>query len=153
MLGIGLLLSLTLSADEVSQEGRVPVPNPPKAKEPFSAEQPCVEPIPVMRRNHGHFLKHDRDETMHHGVRPATHSLEACINCHVTPDAEGNYPNIKEGSQHFCRSCHTYAAVIIDCFQCHASQPEEEALVSSVTTTTNSSQLDSLGTPNTTTSP
>jgi hypothetical protein len=26
--------------------------------------------------------------------------------------------------QHFCRSCHDYAAVKVDCFECHASRPE-----------------------------
>jgi len=124
-LGIGLLLSLAISAsEEQTKSGDVPRPNPPKAKENFSADQKCVEPDEIIRRNHGHFLKHHRDETMHRGVRTTQHSLVACINCHVTQDAAGNYPSIKEGSEHFFRSCHTYAAVSIDCFQCHASQPE-----------------------------
>ena len=29
--------------------------------------------------------------------------------------------------QHFCRTCHIYAAVSVDCFECHASRPEERA--------------------------
>ncbi|HEW98257.1 MAG TPA: sulfur reduction protein DsrJ [Beggiatoa sp.] len=123
-LGIGLLLSLAVSAAEPTSSGRVPIPKPPKAKEPFSAEQPCVEPIDDIRRNHGHYLKHHRDDTVHSGVRTTKHSLEACINCHVTKDAAGNYPSIKTG-EHFCRSCHIYAAVTIDCFQCHASRSNE----------------------------
>ena len=28
--------------------------------------------------------------------------------------------------QQFCASCHEYTAVKVDCFQCHASKPEEE---------------------------
>ncbi|MEN8219014.1 MAG: Hdr-like menaquinol oxidoreductase cytochrome c subunit [Pseudomonadota bacterium] len=124
-LGLGLLLSLAVSAEDMTTSGIVPTPNPPKAKEKFSAEQDCVAPKEIIRRNHGHFLKHQRDETMRRGVRTTQHSLVACINCHVTPDETGNYPSIKEGTEHFCRSCHSYAAVNIDCFQCHASQPEK----------------------------
>jgi len=123
-LGLGLLLSLAVSAEDMTTSGTVPIPNPPKAKENFSAEQPCVAPKEIIRRNHGQFLKHQREETMRRGVRTTQHSLVACINCHVTQDAAGNYPSIKEGSEHFCRSCHSYAAVSIDCFQCHASQPD-----------------------------
>lgn len=125
-LGIGLLLSLAVNASEpTSSEGEgVPIPHPPKAQKNFSETQQCVEAIDVIRRNHGNFLKHHRDDTMHRGVRTTQHSLVACINCHVTADTDGNYPNIHQGSEHFCRSCHTYAAVSIDCFQCHASQPE-----------------------------
>jgi len=124
-LGIGLLLSLTvIAAEPTTTNGRVIVPNPPKAKQPVSAEQPCVEPIADIRRNHGQYLKHHRNDTVHNGVRTNKYSLVACINCHVTKDAVGNYPSIKT-KDHFCRSCHTYAAVTIDCFQCHASHPNE----------------------------
>ncbi len=116
-IGIGLLLSLAVSAQSIT------IPQPPKAKKDFSDAQKCVEPIDIIRRDHGTFLKQHRDDTMRHGVRNTQYSLVACINCHVTQDAAGNYPNIKEGSEHFCRSCHTYAAVSIDCFQCHTSTP------------------------------
>jgi nitrate/TMAO reductase-like tetraheme cytochrome c subunit len=119
-LSLGLLLIFTLNL----ASGEVPIPNPPKAKANFSNSQECVEPIEVIRRNHGLFLKHSRHDTMHKGIRSIRHSLVDCINCHVTKDAEGNYPSISEGSEHFCRSCHTYTAVTIDCFTCHASQPE-----------------------------
>lgn len=120
---IGLMLSLGASADEPVDS--VFAPNLPKAKENFSSQQKCVEPISIIRSNHGQFLKHHRDDTMYRGVRTKTYSLVACINCHVTKNTQGNYPSIKEGSEHFCRSCHTYTAVTIDCFQCHASQPAE----------------------------
>jgi hypothetical protein len=124
-LGMGVLFSLMVQADEPATSERVPIPNPPKAKQHFSAEQACVEPLEIIRRNHGQFLKHQRDQTMHNGVRTQSHSLVECINCHVTPDDKGNYPSLHEGTQHFCRSCHAYAAVTIDCFQCHASKPEQ----------------------------
>jgi hypothetical protein len=124
-LGIGILFSLAVQADEPVTSQHVPIPDPPEAKQHFSAEQACVEPIDIIRRNHGKFLKHQRDQTMHHGVRTSQHSLVECINCHVTPDDQGNYPSVHEGTKHFCRSCHAYAAVTIDCFQCHASKPEQ----------------------------
>jgi hypothetical protein len=124
-LGIGLLLSLTvIAAEPTTTNERVFIPKPPKAKQPVSAEQHCVEPIDDIRRNHGQYLKHHRDDTVHSGVRTSQYSLIACINCHVTKDAAGDYPSIKT-RDHFCRSCHAYAAVTIDCFQCHASHPNE----------------------------
>jgi len=116
------LLSLAASAATESTNAGIPIPNPPQAKQKVSDTQSCVEPIEEIRRDHGHMLKHHRDETMHKGIRTKKHSLVECINCHVTPNEQGIYPSISS-SEHFCRSCHTYAAVSIDCFQCHASQP------------------------------
>lgn len=116
-------LTLVVSADE----GKVPYPLIPKAKAPVSATQACVEPIDVMRRAHGQFLKHHRKEAVHEGNRSKQHSLVECINCHVTPNAAGQYPTL-DGKDHFCRSCHSYAAVTVDCFQCHASKPDEPSL-------------------------
>ncbi|MCK5716711.1 MAG: hypothetical protein KAH77_04410 [Thiomargarita sp.] len=118
-ISIGLLLSLAVSAQSIT------IPHPPKAKKDFSDTEKCVAPIDIIRRNHASFLQHQRNDTMRRGIRTTKHSLVNCINCHVTQDSDGNYPNIKEGSEHFCRSCHTYAAVNIDCFQCHASIPTE----------------------------
>jgi len=73
-----------------------------------------------MRRNHMNYILHQRDETMHRGVRTRQYSLVECINCHVSdaPDA----PRVSS-EKHFCNSCHSYAAVSIDCFQCHADRP------------------------------
>ena len=82
----------------------------------------CVENTDFMRRNHMDLLKHQRDETMLEGVRGKPYSLKDCLDCHVVsgPDA---VPVTALNPQHFCRSCHDYAAVNIDCFQCHASRP------------------------------
>jgi hypothetical protein len=76
-----------------------------------------------MRRNHMDMLKHQRDETMIEGLRGEQYSLKECIACHVVfgPDS---IPVTVSSPQHFCRSCHDYAAVSIDCFQCHASRPD-----------------------------
>ncbi|MDY6992546.1 MAG: hypothetical protein SVR94_08085, partial [Pseudomonadota bacterium] len=104
-------------AENAQSQQRVPAPNPPPAKASFSQTQECVEPIDVIRRFHGDFLKHQRDDTMYQGIRTRKHSLVKCIDCHVHSETNINT------SEHFCNSCHSYAAVTIDCFQCHASQP------------------------------
>lgn len=105
------------AAKNPQSQQRVPVPHPPPAKASFSQTQECVEPIDVIRRFHGDFLKHQRDDTMYQGIRTRKHSLMNCIDCHVRSDTPINT------SEHFCKSCHSYAAVSIGCFQCHASQP------------------------------
>ena len=83
----------------------------------------CVADTQFMRRNHMTMLRHQRDETMREGIRGNQYSLRDCIACHAVmgPDA---MPVTVASPQHFCRSCHDYAAVNIDCFQCHASRPE-----------------------------
>lgn len=88
---------------------------------PAKGEQ-CVEPTEVMRRSHMEFILHQRDDTVHDGIRSSKHSLEGCLDCHVQPTAEGKYPRFPD-KDHFCSSCHIYAAVEIDCFQCHADHP------------------------------
>lgn len=82
----------------------------------------CVEPTDVMRRSHFKFILHQRDETMHRGIRTRKHSLKNCISCHVSKDDKGAYIPVNEEGQ-FCESCHEYAAVTIDCFECHATVP------------------------------
>jgi len=101
-----------------NDSGRVPIPDIPMCQ-----GEKCVEDTDFMRRNHMSLLDHQRDETMHEGIRSKQHSLKECISCHAVagPDA---MPVTVSSPQHFCRSCHDYAAVSIDCFQCHASRPE-----------------------------
>jgi len=98
----------------------------PKAKMKASEKTECVEPVAEMRKNHMEFLKHKRDETMREGVRTKKHSLIECIDCHVTPNDKGEYARIGEDG-HFCSSCHNYAAVNVDCFDCHSDLPENAA--------------------------
>jgi len=107
--------------------GEVPRPKPAKA---FKGEQ-CVEPVDAMRRNHMKFLMHQRDETLREGVRGNKYSLNQCIECHAvtSPDvAGGKVRTLKP----FCAECHKYAAVSIDCFQCHTGAADPAINKSSV---------------------
>ncbi len=79
----------------------------------------CVEDPAVMRRMHMEYLKHQRDETVHGGVRGAKYSLKTCIDCHASKVNN----SVSANASNFCISCHTYAAVKIDCFECHAGRP------------------------------
>ncbi|VAX06487.1 hypothetical protein MNBD_GAMMA25-1906 [hydrothermal vent metagenome] len=118
----GLFLTLPLS---LFAEGNLPTV--PKAKANATAEYGCVNPIDDMRRNHMEYLLHQRDDTMHRGIRTTKYSLAECVECHVSADDNGNYAEFGE-SEHFCSSCHNYAAVTIDCFQCHNDKPESAGL-------------------------
>ncbi|MGF1643151.1 MAG: hypothetical protein ACFCUJ_05865 [Thiotrichales bacterium] len=114
--GAGILaLAFALSTAALA---RTPLPNIPAAK-----GDKCVEPTADIRKNHMKYLLHQRDATMHLGVRTKSHSLKGCIDCHVQPDAQGQYPAFG-APEHFCSACHNYAAVSIDCFQCHAHKPD-----------------------------
>ncbi len=116
----GLML-YCLGPSSIYAEGRVPVPEVPRG-----LGERCVEPTEVMRRDHMEFILHQRDETVHQGIRTKRHSLKECINCHVQPGPDGQYASI-DSRQHFCNSCHSYTAVKIDCFECHASRPSKAA--------------------------
>lgn len=83
----------------------------------------CVAPADWMRRNHMKALIHKRDETMYEGDRTPRFSLNECISCHTVPGSDGKAVTVSD-PKHFCRGCHDYAAVRVDCFECHASRPE-----------------------------
>ncbi|HIE55193.1 MAG TPA: Hdr-like menaquinol oxidoreductase cytochrome c subunit [Chromatiaceae bacterium] len=85
----------------------------------------CVEPTDVMRRNHFEFILHQRDLTVHQGIRGAKHSLVGCVDCHAKKDAQGKPVPVNAEGQ-FCAGCHEYAAVNIDCFSCHSTVPGEK---------------------------
>jgi 5-methylcytosine-specific restriction endonuclease McrA len=76
-----------------------------------------------MRRNHMNILKHQRDETMRKGLRGSQDSLKNCIECHVNPKTN----SVASSKDDFCMGCHNYAAVKIDCFECHSSKPKAPA--------------------------
>ena len=85
----------------------------------------CVAPPEEMRRNHMKMLQHQRDRTLRLGERGAKVSLNTCINCHA-----GKTSGTVAGSRaEFCESCHAYAAVKLDCFECH--QPKAGQAVAS----------------------
>ncbi len=93
---------------------------------PTPKGEKCVEPTDVIRANHMKFLLHQRDQTMHKGIRTKQHSLKECINCHATPDENGKIARVfDEDSKHFCASCHQAASVKLDCFECHTDRPED----------------------------
>ena len=112
------LVGVLLGIPALSQAAdRVPLPNPPRGK-----GEHCVRPTEEMRMNHMKYLLHQRDLTMHEGIRTKTFSLKNCIECHVSKDANDQYIAINAPGQ-FCQDCHSYAGVKIDCFECHATHP------------------------------
>ncbi|MBE9567169.1 MAG: hypothetical protein IMF14_00635 [Proteobacteria bacterium] len=96
----------------------------PTIHEPSDESKKCIHPEDEMRRNHMNYILHERDETMHEGIRGEPEGLANCINCHVEPNESGEIAGI-ETKEHFCSACHEYAAVQIDCFQCHADRPQK----------------------------
>ena len=83
----------------------------------------CVEPEEVMRRDHMNLILHQRDKTMHQGIRTAKHSFKNCVDCHADPKT-----NSVQGQDGFCSSCHEYASVKIDCFSCHTDKRDKNAV-------------------------
>ena len=91
---------------------------------PAAKGERCVEPTEVMRRRHMEFILHQRDETVHRGIRTQKHRFVNCIDCHVQRNGAGDWPRHTD-DDHFCSVCHRYASVSMDCFQCHADRPRE----------------------------
>lgn len=118
IIGAALLLaSLVAVADESRSSpvsARVPLPVIELAR-----GGQCVEDSAYMRRNHMKLLRHQRDATLRGGIRSAKYSLKACIECHASQTTD----SVAADSTNFCLSCHAYAAVKIDCFECHATKP------------------------------
>jgi len=89
----------------------------------------CVLPADEIRRVHPGLLKHDRNATVRQGIRTLDNgshikgSLKACINCHAIKE-NGEYITT-QNPKHFCKSCHIFAGVSFDCFQCHRDTPEK----------------------------
>jgi [DsrC]-trisulfide reductase subunit J len=122
-LGLAALFTCAASVGIVLADegaGRTPTPSIPKGKGDH-----CVRDTAFMRRYHMVMLKHQRDDTVHEGVRGGDFSIRACVNCHAVNGADGQ-PVSYADPRHFCRSCHSYASVSIDCFECHASKPQPE---------------------------
>lgn len=111
-----LALGLAAAGAFAAGEGRTPQP----VIVPAKAGTHCVADPEFMRRNHPDLLKHQRDDTVRQGVRGAAFSLKACVQCHASRETN----SVARAPTDFCVSCHSYAAVKIDCFQCHASQPQ-----------------------------
>ena len=118
LIGIALLSASTLVVTAVAE---TPFPT---IHEPSDKSLKCIQPEDEMRRNHMNYIMHQRDITMHQGIRTETDSLAKCIDCHVEPNNKGEIAGI-ESEEHFCNACHQYASVQIDCFQCHADRPQK----------------------------
>ncbi|MDH3613738.1 MAG: Hdr-like menaquinol oxidoreductase cytochrome c subunit [Gammaproteobacteria bacterium] len=112
---------LEAAEDEGVAKG-VPMPVIPRGQ-----GDSCVYDTEFMRRNHMTVLKHQHDEPDLKDIRSEGHSIKDCVACHAVmgPDAR---PLTADSPEHFCRSCHDYAAVKIDCFDCHKSRPRRSAM-------------------------
>jgi cytochrome c553 len=107
---------MAFAAAQAAEPGRTPLPA-------IAIEKPgqCVEPKDVMRRDHMKLLKHQRDKTLHQGIRSKPHSLNECISCHASQKTGS-----VTGAGGFCQSCHDYAAVKLDCWDCHQPKPGQK---------------------------
>jgi hypothetical protein len=110
------LLAIAVSAD-TGKAQRVPQPVVKIEK-----GEACVAPVEEMRRNHMKMLFHQRDRTMREGIRTTRFSLKGCVECHAAAKSGSVL-----GEEGFCSSCHAYASVKIDCFECHSSERHKAA--------------------------
>lgn len=117
IVALGLLGALAARADLAGEAHRYVKPTSQAA-----GLTQCVEPTNFMRRNHMELIKHQRDATVHRGIRSTKHSLAGCINCHVSVGPQGQASPIN-GRDQFCGACHAFSAVDVNCFGCHASVP------------------------------
>lgn len=87
----------------------------------------CVEEDHAkMRKIHMNLLKHQRDETMHKGIRGQKNSLADCVECHASQKTN----SVLGSDEAFCQGCHVYASVKLDCFECHTSKRKVTAEMS-----------------------
>ncbi len=89
---------------------------------PTATGTPHPEGNEYWRRNHMELMRHDRDLTLRQGTRDIGASLNGCFDCHTTKDASGIVLTY-QSEKHFCRACHDFVAVKVDCFMCHRSTP------------------------------
>lgn len=111
-----------------------------------SSDKECVEPKEYMRENHMQLLLKWRDSVVRDGQTVYINSQgkafdmsleDTCLKCHNNTPVPDSYPNpATNGSKtattqltstdnnQFCFSCHNYAAVKPNCWNCH-SDPRE----------------------------
>jgi hypothetical protein len=116
-----LILAITILPTLAAAQDATGVPSPSITK---GKGDQCVADTNYMRRYHMKVLTHQRDDTVQNGIRTKQFSLKECIACHATTD-DGGRPVPINAPGEFCASCHDYAAVKVDCFQCHATKPED----------------------------
>lgn len=92
----------------------------PKPELPPGGEKQCVAPVSEMRAKHMKLLNEWRDDVLRNGNRETitvdgkefSKGLQlACMRCH-------------SNKEKFCDSCHDYAAVKPDCWNCHLTPGE-----------------------------
>ena len=120
MARLAVILAFLLSLAGIAQgeERASLLPEVPKASGEAHAEG-----SEYWRKNHMEMMRHDRDLTLRMGEREIEASLKGCFDCHAAKDDRGQYVTV-QSENHFCRVCHDYAAVKVDCFMCHRSTPD-----------------------------
>ncbi len=100
------------------RSGRVPVPALPDAQ-----GKECIEDAGTMRRQHMHILDRHKRDSVRQGIRHPERELQSCVDCHaVREPVTAGEPLTPRQRLAFCANCHSYAAVSLDCFQCHSSE-------------------------------
>ena len=115
-----LLVQLPLAA---RGEERAPMTSAPAI--PHGKGERCIADRDVMRRDHMRMLLSYRHQAVRDGAHQPQHGIDDCVSCHAVKGADGGSVGI-DSPQHFCRVCHDYAAVRIDCFECHPSRPQAQ---------------------------
>jgi 16S rRNA A1518/A1519 N6-dimethyltransferase RsmA/KsgA/DIM1 with predicted DNA glycosylase/AP lyase activity len=111
------ILAAVVAVAGSADTGRWPAPRVTLPVVKIEQGESCVAPTAEMRRDHMKMLFHQRDRTVHQGLREARFSLKGCVDCHASRETGSVL-----GKQGFCSSCHEYAAVKMDCFECHTPQ-------------------------------
>jgi len=119
---LSILLLLALPLANIASAGElVSIAGPNGPKLDIGKGGHCVRDPKFMRSNHFKLILHQRVATVRKGVRGSKYELTNCIDCHAS---KVNH-SVLGSDQNFCQGCHTYAAVKIDCFECHSSKPRE----------------------------
>jgi hypothetical protein len=116
LLAVVLALAGYADAEEV-RAGRVSVP-----VVKIERGEACVAPTEEMRRDHMKMLLHQRDRTVRQGIRESRFSLKNCVDCHASRGTGSVL-----GRDGFCSTCHAYASVSMDCFECHTPLRQQRA--------------------------
>jgi hypothetical protein len=110
LIGCAAVLAAWSAAAAADETGHTPKPGIV-----IASKEHCIAAPERMRREHPDMLRHQRDRTVHLGERGAKVSLNGCIGCH----ADAQTGSVIGDDRAFCQGCHRYAAVSIDCFDCH----------------------------------
>lgn len=112
-----LLLGLSGAMLQAGCTGETPAPEIAEAR-----DQPCVEEAETMRRDHPRILAQEKAAAVVDGRRTPERGLRGCVECHG--DSEDTPVRLEPAEPQFCASCHQYAGVSNNCFECHSSRPD-----------------------------